>query len=230
MEIDLLLIIAWIGYLLAIWLYYGLGKIFWVPIALDLLYDFAGSQLGIWGNNLQTLVTMTIYDILLLLWVIYMSGILKTRAAIWIVLGLLLVATFNGVTAVAIAQGIGVSRFAEIVGLPGIDQIWILLTTQAMYTWSAIIFLIVIGIIVHSTIIRRLRGRPALFLTNPRIRIIIPIGLYTGIIGLSQLYQGFVPEAFYQWRYRIAGTALGWGWVAMELPFYIMYRRMIRSD
>ena len=31
-------------------------------------------------------------------------------------------------------------------------------------------------------------------------------------------------------RFRIAGTTLGWGWVALELPFYVMYRRMLRSE
>ena len=138
---DLYLIVAWIGYALAIWLYYGLGKIFWVPIALDLVYDILGAKFNIWGDNVETLVIMTAYNVLLLLWVLFMSGLMKTKWATLIAFGLVMVASFTGMASTAVYQNIGVERFAEFVGLPGFHRKWILLAILTMYTWSTVTFL-----------------------------------------------------------------------------------------
>jgi hypothetical protein len=225
---DLQLLAAWSGYALAIWLYFGLGKIFWVPIALDLVYDMLGVKFDLWGNNVETLVIETAYVVLLLLWVIYLSGFMKSKWSTWIAFALIMVASFTGIVSTAIYQNIGMERFAEFLGFPGYHRKWILLATLSMYTWFICTSLVIFGVILRSTVFRWINGKAANLISNPRNRVLIPIFFHTSIIGFSQFYSGFVPDDIYAWRFKIAGTLLGWGWVALELPFYIMYRRMLR--
>lgn len=171
----------------------------------------------------------TLYEMLLLFWMIYLSGILHSRYAIWAVFGLAVVTSFVGIASTIIYQNIGAEQFGKFLGSSNPDRTWIRIATFSIHIWSTCTFLFTLSVILNQSLIRKLRGKFSNLLVNPRYRIMIPVCLFSGIVGLSQLYRGVVPDAFYAERFKIAAVALGWGWVAVEFPFFLMYHRMIRG-
>jgi hypothetical protein len=198
------------AYGLAVYLVYDLGKIFWIPLLLDLLFDLSLS-LGLLSGFDSRPLALT-YEFLFFVWVLVLGGKLTNAtfvAALLVDLGVI----FNGIWQPIQMAGTG-------------PEFWNTMSTTIMNVWMASTFVVVLSVVVQSTVIAKLRGRYVDILTNPKKRFLLPIGAHTALWLLPTYGKGYLPDFFIENGYRIAAYTLVWGWVAVEFPFYLMYRRM----
>jgi hypothetical protein len=206
------LIVYYTGFVLAIALCRNLGPIFYVPMLFDMGFDIA-LNLGLLSGWDIRLVMVT-YGFAVLLWVLALSGAFsKTTFVTLLLLDLTLI--FTKILPSLQAAGTG-------------QEFWNQTSTGIFNIWSLSIFVVVLSIVFRSTVWARLHGKFVDLLTNPRKRFLIPLGLWSGIITLGGQLESFLPEWFVERRFQISALALVWGWVAFELPFFLMHRRVKR--
>jgi hypothetical protein len=211
--VELFRLIYYPGFLIAIFLCRPLGRIFFIPMILDLLFDMS-FQFHVWGDVDRRWLFMA-YDFALFVWVLVLSGVTSKPTFAAVVLAdaaFILYSIWPQFQTAAIGDDIG--RTAG-------QAIWDI--------WDISIVMVIASVMIASTVGARLKGRMVDVLTNPKKRFLIPIGLFLGY-GLFAKYFAFcLPEAVVKYRYQVAGELLVWGWVAFELPFFLMYRRLRRQ-
>ncbi|MBU0507207.1 hypothetical protein KKH27_00025 [bacterium] len=194
---------------------WDLGPIFYVPMILDLVFDLA-----LWFNLLagwDIRLTVVTYGFLFFAWVLILSKD-YTKLAALLIIPVDLAFVYQGVLPELQAAGTG-------------QEFWNVTSTEILKLWDLSTFLLVMTVIVRSTIGAKLQGRMVDVLTNPRKRFLIPIGVWTGINLLHEIFPSYLPPWFVENGYRIASHALAWGWLALELPFFLAHRRLrLRHD
>jgi hypothetical protein len=206
-------VIYYIGFAAAIWLCWGLGRIFTVPMVLDLFFD-AAMSLGAFAHG-DTRWVLAVYGFGVFLWVLALSGALAKHMVVTLLL-LELGVVLNGLWVPLRTAGIGA-------------DFWDLASSRIVDVWMVSILVVVLSTVFKSTVGARLRHMRADLLTNPRKRFLLPIGAWALMILLPSYLPPDIAQFLAQDRYRIAGQLLVWGWVAFELPFYITHRRLMRQ-
>ena len=107
---------------------------------------------------------------------------------------------------------------------------WNMTSTSIIEIWMLSSLVVIVTVLVRSTVIARLRGDFIDILTNPRKRFLIPMGLHVMIFALPDMLpdamKANLPVWFMAKHYYIAAWVLLLGWIALELPFYLMYKRL----
>jgi hypothetical protein len=88
------------------------------------------------------------------------------------------------------------------------------------------IFVLVASMAVRSTLLAKLRGYHIDILSNPKKRFLLPIGAWAVILPLFSALVAYLPMTVYENRYVIASHVLVWGWVVLELPYYVLRKRL----
>jgi hypothetical protein len=108
-------------------------------------------------------------------------------------------------------------------------QFWNTVSTHIVDVWMASIFGLSGITIFKSSLLAWIRGHRADVLTNPKKRFLIPIFVWSGMIAVPPWFTPYLTSSFVNHRFTIAAELLVWGWVALELPFYLVYKRLLRK-
>ena len=211
MEIATILYYA--GFVTAIFVCRGLGPIFYIPMTLDLIFNIVLQSGGLQGWDVRLVVLTS--GILWFIWVMALAGTLNKGLIVLLIL-VDLAALLKGVEPQLAAVGSG-------------DPFWHLTSTKIIEVWMLSVLVVVLFMVVKSTLVARLNGEFVDLLSNPRKRFLIPIGLHAAVWVIAPYLESVVPAWLFARRYDIAAQVLVWGWVAIELPFFIMYRRLKRQ-
>jgi hypothetical protein len=103
---------------------------------------------------------------------------------------------------------------------------WDITSTSIIDVWLMSILVVSLSAIVKSSFFSKLERGYSELLVIPKRRFLIPIAMWASLIVLPNYLGDLVPDFVKHNRFKIAGLLLVWGWVAFELPFYIMYKRM----
>ncbi len=198
------------GYLIALLLCRGLGWIFFVPMLLNLVFDLCLRFGLLAGWDIRW--TMVSYGLLFFLWVLTLSGFPNKTVFIVVMLADL-GSVFHGLAPEMSAVGTG-------------SSFWDTTSTSIVHVWLTSIFVVSVSVIFRGTVLSMIERGYADLLVVPKQRFLIPIALWSGMIMIPFYLHGVVPEWLYEHRFALAVQLLVWGWVAFELPFYIMYKRM----
>lgn len=207
---DFVFVQYYAAFVLAIFLCYGLGRIFWVPMLLDLAFDVALKLNWLSGWDIRLLIV--VHGFAFFLWVLYLAG------------------TFDRATFVAVLLFDLTLVFIEI--LPDLQAVgtgqefWNETSTGILDVWLLSILVVVLSVVLRSTLVAKMKGRFVDILTNPKKRFLLPIGAWTAFLTLLNHLEPWVPTWLYDYRFMIGAQILVWGWVAVELPFYLAYRRL----
>jgi hypothetical protein len=106
---------------------------------------------------------------------------------------------------------------------------WNYTSTAILDVWMISITVVVLSTALKSTVLAKIEGRFVDLLTNPKKRFVLPIGAWAATIVLMKYLKSVLPSAVVAERFTIASHVLVWGWVALELPFFLMYRRLKRQ-
>jgi hypothetical protein len=109
------------------------------------------------------------------------------------------------------------------------QSFWNIASTSIVYVWLVSTVVVAGTVVWKSTVVARLRDQPSDLLTNPKKRFLLPIGTWATILLAAKYLGPFISTYATEAAYFIAGTVLVWGWVVLELPFYLAYRRLKRS-
>jgi hypothetical protein len=208
-------VIYYFGYCAALYLYKDMGRVFFMPMLMNM-----------WFNLLITFEiyrevdfrwVIAVYGILWFVWIMVLATPNRGKLEIVLALFLLLAAFFFGTLPHLLTE---FDAFRAMIDL----------ATRIWTVWYFSSFFIVLVVVIRSTIIARIKGEFVDLLTNPRKRFLIPLGLCSGIIGVTPLLSGKIPEEIVLQRFNIGSHVLVWTWVALELPFYIMYERLKRHQ
>jgi hypothetical protein len=205
--------IYYAGYAAAIFLSWGLGRLFAVPTVLNLAFDLCVSILDFPGWIFRWI--MVTYGLAMFVWVLALAGVF-TRSM------------FVALTCLEVT--VVVSKLWAPIQVAGVgSDFWTGICTTIYDIWLVSIFVAVASVAMKSSIIAKLRGKRVDLLTNPRKRFILPIGIWAAIIVIPGYLSAYVPDTLLDNRYKIAAQALVWGWVAFELPSYITHKRLMRK-
>jgi phosphate starvation-inducible membrane PsiE len=209
------LLIYYLGYLIAIALYWNLGKKYYIPMLLNMGFNICLNADLLTGWNNRWVIVIHLF--LFFIWVAYISELFKDRFSIGVAIGLIV--------------GVFVAAIHPLLYIEGAGQeFWNKIDESIINIWSTSIFILVLTVLIKSTVVARLSKKFVDALASARKRFLFPIGLWAGIIAIPPLLVHEIPEADYMIRFGIAAYTMVWGWVAMELPFYIMYKRLIRKS
>ena len=207
-------VLYYLGYCAALFLYKDMGRIFFIPMLLNLWFNLFITFKIYQQVDFRWLIA--IHGVLWLIWVFFIASDdrrkFDTVLAILLILGAFLVGTLPYLTQ-----------------KPDAFKAMIELSTRIWTVWYFTAFLVVLTVIVRSTIVPKFQKRFIDILTNPRKRFLIPIGLCSGIIGITPFLEGTIPQEFVHYRFNIGSHFMVWGWIALETPFYIMYERLRRQ-
>jgi hypothetical protein len=188
----------------------GLGPLFFVPLLLDLGFELCLMSGLLSGWDFRLLIVG--YEFALFLWVLALAGNLR-KSTFVVMLLLDLVVVFREMLPDIQATGTG-------------QDFWNSTSTAILDVWQTSVIVVVVSMVVRSTIVAKLRGEYVDILTNPKKRFVLPIGAWALMQELPNYLHPWIPESLYDARFMIAANVLVWGWLALELPFYVMYRRM----
>ena len=206
-------VVYYVGFVCAILLCRGLGNLFFVPMLLDLGFDVCLYLNAFKGWDVRWLIV--VYGFGVLVWVLALSG-----------------APSRPVFLVLLLADIGTVLYglAQPMTLIGSGQpFWNAVSSSVSNVWLMSVLVVIGSLALKSSLIAKLRGRRVDLLTNPKKRFLLPIGVWAAIIVLPSYFQDYVSDAFLAFRYKTAALALVWGWVALELPFYIVHKRLMRE-
>lgn len=201
------------GYAIALFLCRGLGVLFFVPMVLNLIFDLCVRYGVMSGWDIRWV--MASYGLLFFVWVLALSGI-PNKVTFFVLALAELGSVFHGLAPELAAVGSG-------------KAFWYGASTTILHVWFTSIFVVAGSAIIRGTIISVHDKGFVTLLTIPRQRFMVPIAMWSGMIMIPHYLHGIVPEWLYQNRFLIAGHLLVWGWVAFELPFYIIYKRIGRN-
>jgi hypothetical protein len=203
-------LIYYAGFGFALWLCWGLGPVFFYPMLADLAFDICMSSGLFSGWDIRPLVA--VYGLAVVIWVVALLGKLTNT-------------TFVAVLLMDVAM-----IFYQIVPdiqMVGTGQEFWNATSVGIYeVWLLSIFVMVVSMALRSSVWAKIQGRRVDLLTNPKKRFLIPLGAWAGIPPLMSFLEPNIPSWVFDQRYVIASHVLVWGWVAFELPPYLMIRRL----
>ena len=210
---DWMLITYYIGYACALRLCWSLGRLFWIPMLMNMGFNLSLNfgLLAQWDIRLL----MVAYGFGLFLWVLALSQAL-TRSTLVLVLIMDVGLIFNRL-------------YPDLQVVDTGATFWNSISTHIVDIWLMSIFGLVISMVFRSTVWASMHGRRIDVLTNPKKRFQLPIGTWAAIIAVAPLLATWIPSAFVDNRFLIAANFLTWGWVALELRPYVMNRRLMHS-
>jgi hypothetical protein len=200
----------YVAFIAVILLARGLGPLFFVPLLLDLAFD-VGLMTGVMSGWDYRLV-IVVYEFGIFLWVLSLAGNLR-KSTFVVMLLLDLVMVFKEMLPSIQATGTG-------------QDFWNSTSTAILDVWQTSVIVVIGSMVVRSTIVAKLQGRYVDILTNPKKRFVLPIGAWALVQELPVYLKPWMPDWIMDARFPIAANVLVWGWVALELPFYLMYRRI----
>ena len=203
-------LVYYLGYGVALALCRGLGKLFFVPMLLNMGFNIA-LQAGLLSNWDYRWIFAG-HGFLFFLWVAALAGIFD-RVTVVVLILVDLLAVYRGLLPQFQIAGTG-------------ETFWHMTSTSIIHVWLISILVVSLSAIFKSSLISLWENGYSQLLVIPKRRFLIPIAAWATIILLPEYLGGMLPAFIYQKRFIIAGFALVWGWVAIELPFYIMYKRM----
>jgi len=206
-------VIYYFGYCAALVLYKDMGRIFFLPMLLNLWFNLLITFKIYQHVDFRWLIA--VHGLLWLVWVLVLGRITRNRMEIILALLLLLASFFFG-------------TLPNLMKLPETYKGMIDLSTRIWTIWYSSAFLVIVAIVIRGTIVASRKKEFVDILTNPRKRFLLPMGLCSGFIGLTPLLHGSLPETLIIERFNIGSYLLAWGWVIVELPFFIAYERMKR--
>ena len=210
---DWMLVPYYAGYALALYLCWNLGSIFRLPMLLNLGFNLALNFGLLAGGDIRWLIVAHGFGFFL--WVLALSQSL-TKSTLVLVLLLDVGMVYNRL----------VPDFQVVDTGP---LFWNAVSTHIIDIWSVTVLGLVVSMFVRSTLLATWQGRLVDIFTNPKKRFQLPIGMWAGTIVLIPLLHRWAPDEMIDARHTIAACLLVWGWIAMELPFYLMNRRLMRS-
>lgn len=200
----------YIAYIVAVFLARSLGPLFYIPMILDMLFNLALNLDLLSGWDIRLLIVG--YGLALFIWVIALLGTLSRSLFVsLLVLDLYLVVV--GIMPSLQAAGTG-------------QEFWNTTSTTIFLVWQISITGIVLSMVIKSTVIAKLKGKYVDILTNPKKRFSLPIGAWAAFLVICHYFESWLPDVIVEKQYDIAGHLWVLGWIALELPFYLMYRRM----
>lgn len=212
MLVDWIVVTSYIGYVLAVILCWGLGPIFRIPMLINMGFNLSLNLGLLSGWDIRGVIA--VYGLAFFLWVLALTQSINRLTLVFLLL-LDLTVVFCRVLPDIQTAGIG-------------GDFWNTVSTHIVEVWMASIFGLSATTIFRSTLLAKWRHRRMDLLTNPRKRFIIPICVWSGTIAITPWLGSFLPQTIIQNRFALAAELLVWGWVAVELPFYLLYRRLTR--
>ena len=209
---DFGLIAYYLGHVVAVVLCFELGPVFYGPMLANLAFNLALSVGVFAGWDIRWVVAA--YGLGMFIWTLILAGSVNNLTVVLLVL-------FDVGTA---AYRIFPSLEPDGVG----QEFWNTMSTAIVDVWMLSVFIVVGSTLLRSSVGARIRNNPVDLLTNPRRRFLFPLGAWAGMIVVPQLIPLDVPSVIMDRRFNIAALILVWGWVATELPFYLMSRRIRR--
>jgi len=202
----------YVGHIVAIVLCFELGPVFYGPMLANLAFNVSLSAGAFAGWDIRWLVAL--YGFGIFVWTLVLAGSVNNLTVVLLVF-------FDVGT---VAYRIFPSLEPDGVG----QEFWNTMGTAIIDVWMMSVFVLVSSSVMRSSLGARIRGTPVDLLTNPKRRFMIPLGAWAGLIVIPTLIPVHLPEAILARRFDVAAQVLVWGWVAVELPFVIMYRRIRR--
>ncbi|MCB9358268.1 MAG: hypothetical protein H6508_00050 [Calditrichaeota bacterium] len=208
---DLWLIAYYVGGGLAIFLCWNLGAVFYVPMIMNLGLEVLLGTGVVRDLDIRHVVAVT--GFLQALWVVVLSDVFRN----WI----------EGATVFVLIS------LAFLVGIyPSVmepTQNWaqsILLATLIIRTWMYVIVGVVLVVITRSVLQPSSLGGLADMIVNPKKRFLLPLGFWAMIIVVPLEGIPVVGDWMGENRFHLAGTALVWGWVLLEIKFFVQSLRI----
>jgi hypothetical protein len=206
-------IIYYAGFVSALALCWGLGPIFFYPMLADLIFDVCLSSGLFSGWDIRLLVSL--YGLAAFIWVIALSGVLaKTTFVAVLLLDMLMI--FYKILPQLQLAGTG-------------QDFWNATSTGIYEVWLISIFVVITSMAVRSSLGAKIKGLRIDLLTNPRKRFLLPIGVWAGVTLLLGNLERWIPVSVFDDRFVIAAHTLVWGWVILELPQYLIHRRLMKQ-
>ena len=203
----------YVAFIAAIFLARGLGPLFFVPLILDFAFELC-LDFNVFSRwDIRLLVVA--YEFGLFIWVLALAGNLR-KSTFVVMLILDLAVLLNGVLPNLQATGTG-------------QDFWNNTSTGILDVWQTSIAVIIVSMAVRSTVVARMKGEFVDILTNPKKRFLLPMGAWALLQEIPKYLRPIVPAWLFDYRFEISANVLVWGWVALELPFYLMYRRVKRQ-
>lgn len=206
-------LLSYAGYALAVFLYWKLGNLFRVPMLVNAAFDVSMNFNLLAGWDVRWLIAF--HGLAWFAWVVALTQSVPRSTFIFILL-LDLIVVFERLYPNMQMAGSG----------PGF---WNLTSTHIVEIWMVSITGVVASVVFRSTILQWWRGRCSDMLINPKKRFLLPIGAWAAVIGILPWLHGYLPSAVIAQRFAIAGMLLAWGWVLIELRFYLEYRALLRD-
>ena len=197
-------------YVAAILICRGLGPIFFFPMIADLGFDLLLKSGGLSHWDIRYVIMA--YGLLWFLWALVISRTLN-RGVILLLLIVDFSSIFQGLLPHLTAVGAG-------------TMFWHATATNIIEIWMLSTAVVIGAVLFKSTIVAKFRNEFVDVLTNPRKRFLIPMGLHSLWWVLPNYLYDVMPSYLLSHRYIIGSYILLGGWLALELPFYIKYRRL----
>jgi hypothetical protein len=206
-------VVYYTGYALAIFLCWNLGRIFRLPMLVNLAFNVALNMQWLSGWDIRAI--MACYGFLFFLWTLALIQTLSKPTFVFLLLADLAV-IFRQVMPAFHYAGSG-------------QTFWNALSTDILEVWVMSIFGITVVTIFRSSVWAKWNGRRVDLLVNPKKRFVIPICLWAAIIAIPPWFGPLAAEWLLTTRFLLASQVLVWGWVVFELPYYVTYTRMVRQ-
>ena len=203
----------YLGYVLALLLYRGLGRLFFVPMLLNLGFDLALQFDLLRGWDIRWVIAG--YGFLFFVWVSALAGMFD-RVTVIVLLVVDLFVAYRGILPNFQTAGLG-------------GDFWNMTSTKIAEIWLLSILLVSLSVIIKSSIVSVFERGYSELLTLPKNRFLIPIAVWSATWVLPT-YVPFLRDLLGNYQSRVAGQLLVWGWVAFEYPFYRMYKHMREDD
>ena len=207
-------VIYYLGYAAALIVCRGLGRLFYIPMLLNLCFDLAiqFDMLADWDIRW----VMVGYGFLFFAWVAALIGNFD-RITVIALLAIAVSAIYFGVVPQLRSVGSG-------------QEFWDLTSTSIVHVWMLAILVACLSAIIKSSLVSKIKQGYSELLIIPKRRFLIPIAMWSAMWLIPDILPSSFPKFIGQHRAQIAALLLVWGWFAFELPFYLMYKRMDKQD
>jgi hypothetical protein len=199
-----------VAFLAAIFLARGLGPLFFIPLLLDFGFELCLFFDVLSGWDIRLVVA--VFEFLWFVWVLALAGNLR-KSTFVVMLVLDMAVMMKGILPSIQATGIG-------------QNFWNDTSMAIIDVWQTSILVVIGSMVVRSTIVAKIKGEYVDILTNPKKRFLLPIGMWSFMLEMPNYLRPIIPDYLYDNRFPISANFLIYGWVALELPFYIMYKRL----
>jgi hypothetical protein len=200
----------YLAFIAVILLARGLGPLFYVPLLMDFAFEICLDTGLMSGWDIRLLIIA--YEFGIFIWVMALAGNLR-KSTFVVMLVVDLAVVINGMLPNIQASGTG-------------QNFWNSTSTAILDVWQTSVIVVVGSMVIRSTVIAKLHGQYVDILTNPKKRFVLPIGAWALIQESLEYLKPIIPLWLYNHRFVIAANVLVWGWIALELPLYLMYRRL----